>query len=624
MLGLALAKGGFFPTALGIFALLVWLAVLVVLLLGPRQLAADSLLVVAAALGLAALSGLSLAWSPDPGAGFESFVRFGAYGGLLALVAITPTVRARQWLAAIALAIGALAIVSLATRIAVRLPGDESLAAQVPSAAGRLSFPIGYWNGLAACMALGVVLSAWFAAHGASARVRGIAAGSLPVLLSVAVLAESRGAVAAAVVGSVALVAVSRRRGRLLVALGLGTAATLVVALALSGFDDLRAGSVGPHAQRDGIALLGVLVIAATLSGRLYALLEPRAGRFDHLRPGRRGLAGTAVAALVAIAIAGGPGGLLASFQDPLVSVQPGISSELAGGTGRYQYWQAGLEAFRSEPLLGIGAGGYESWWNQHGSLERGVRFAHSLGVGVAAEFGLIGLLLLAAMIGPALLGSFSRARRGGAGRAPEAAFALICTGLASSALEWTWEIPAATAPFLIAIAISVGPDRAGHCASGVCDRLARLLGRATPRNDVAIAQAGITRPLLTVFAVISIWAGVIATAGSLRLSQSDALLADGRLEAAAREARAAAGLAPWDSKPRELLGRIEAGAGDFDAAIAELDLAVERAPEDWELWLTIAQVRERQGEKAAQLSALARASQLNTAYPVLSRFRDN
>ena len=61
-------------------------------------------------------------------------------------------------------------------------------------------------------------------------------------------------------------------------------------------------------------------------------------------------------------------------------------------GTGRYQFWNAGWEAFKSDPLKGVGAAGYEPWWAQHGSLDYSVRNAHSLFIETAAELGCVGL----------------------------------------------------------------------------------------------------------------------------------------------------------------------------------------------------------------------------------------
>ena len=78
-------------------------------------------------------------------------------------------------------------------------------------------------------------------------------------------------------------------------------------------------------------------------------------------------------------------------------------------GTGRYQFWKAGWEAFKTEPLRGVGAAGYEPWWAQHGTLDYYVRNAHSLFVETAAELGVVGLLLLLGFFGTAVVAGVRR-----------------------------------------------------------------------------------------------------------------------------------------------------------------------------------------------------------------------
>src|SRR5207244_4518099 len=62
------------------------------------------------------------------------------------------------------------------------------------------------------------------------------------------------------------------------------------------------------------------------------------------------------------------------------------------GGSGRWQFWAAALDEWRSRPLLGRGAGSYEAWWARHGSFSYFVRNAHSLYLEVLGELGLVGL----------------------------------------------------------------------------------------------------------------------------------------------------------------------------------------------------------------------------------------
>ena len=88
-IALAMAGGGFEPTAFAAAGLVVWIAVVVGLGVGvlPRSEPPAPALVAGCALaGLAALTALSLAWANDAGHAFEDVVRTLAYLGGFVLV----------------------------------------------------------------------------------------------------------------------------------------------------------------------------------------------------------------------------------------------------------------------------------------------------------------------------------------------------------------------------------------------------------------------------------------------------------------------------------------------------------------------------------------------------------
>ena len=99
---LALAGGGFEPTAFAAAGLVVWVAVVVGLAVGvvPRSEPAARGDVAGLALaGLAAITALSLAWASDDGSGFEDAVRTLAYlGGFVLVVVASRRGEARPWL----------------------------------------------------------------------------------------------------------------------------------------------------------------------------------------------------------------------------------------------------------------------------------------------------------------------------------------------------------------------------------------------------------------------------------------------------------------------------------------------------------------------------------------------
>ena len=90
---------------------------------------------------------------------------------------------------------------------------DADLARTLPAALGRLTYPIGYWNGLAAAMAAAIVLCSWFATAAAGPRARALAVGALPPVLLALWMTDSRGGLVAAALAFVVLLLAGRGRG---------------------------------------------------------------------------------------------------------------------------------------------------------------------------------------------------------------------------------------------------------------------------------------------------------------------------------------------------------------------------------------------------------------------------
>ena len=156
--------------------------------------------------GLAALMALSLAWASDDGNGFEDVVRTLAYLGLFVLVVLASRRgEARPWLAGLAIGLALVGAIALLGRFEPSWFGnpDADLAEDLPAVLGRLTYPIGYWNGLAAAMAAAIVLLGWFAASSPSRRiVRSAAVAAMPAVLLALWMTDSRGGIVAAALAS--------------------------------------------------------------------------------------------------------------------------------------------------------------------------------------------------------------------------------------------------------------------------------------------------------------------------------------------------------------------------------------------------------------------------------------
>src|SRR5262249_36885917 len=116
---------------------------------------------------------------------------------------------------------------------------DADLARSLPAALGRLTYPIGYWNGLAAVMAAAIVLLGWFASSSPSRGVRAASVAAMPVVLLALWITDSRGGIIAAGLAIVVLLATGPQRSRLVANLALGVVAGAILIGIAEAHDDL-------------------------------------------------------------------------------------------------------------------------------------------------------------------------------------------------------------------------------------------------------------------------------------------------------------------------------------------------------------------------------------------------
>ena len=80
--------------------------------------------------------------------------------------------------------------------------------------------------------------------------------------------------------------------------------------------------------------------------------------------------------------------------------------------SNRYAYWRVALDGFAGAPLQGHGAGSFGVLWLRDRTVPEVVRDAHSIWLETAAELGLVGLALLAALFGGIVLAARRAPRR--------------------------------------------------------------------------------------------------------------------------------------------------------------------------------------------------------------------
>ena len=270
-------------------------------------------------------------------------------------------------------------------------------------------------------------------------------------------------------------------------------------------------------------------------------------------------------------------------------------AAALVSGSGRSSFWGAALDAFGDDPLRGIGAGGYATYWNMNGDLACPPRNAHSAQLETLAELGLPGGLVLLAALG---LGAWRRGRSAadgggrGCGRSPLRSPASSPPVWSRSPIDWTWELPAALAPMLISLALLCGsglrPRGAAVGALVVDPRMAGYEHRDVPVSPSPGRSASASELVGAGLDLGGSGAGGIP----IQLDRSADRLAAGDLSGAAEAARGAARIEPWSPEPALRLAEVEQTGGQSRGRTAPSRARRSRlAPDDFRPWLLLGQI---------------------------------
>jgi O-antigen ligase len=279
----------------------------------------------------------------------------------------------------------------------------------------RLQEPYGYWNAIGLTAAMGAIGCLWLGGRRAGhALLTALAYPAMGLMVLTLMLAYSRGALAALVVGAIAwmcVVPLRLRGARVLIVGALGAAP--VVAWDFS---------------RHALSSEGVLLAARTTAGHqlgvltgamliVLALVGIAIGFFGDRRApsaGTRRAAGVTLAALLVLVLLAGTGGLaaskrgltgtishdLSSLANPNAPVPANTPGRLtAVGSVRARYWKEALEVFDAHPALGAGAAGYGTARLRYRTQNLDVRQAHGYIPQTLADLGIVGVAITLALL---------------------------------------------------------------------------------------------------------------------------------------------------------------------------------------------------------------------------------
>jgi hypothetical protein len=611
---LGLEGGGYDPLVHDQVGIAAWWALLATLAVGAlprRRLGPAALGGLALLTAFAVWVCLSLIWTESTERTFIDVARVLTYLALFALVLISRDGRETQRLiGAVAAGIVVVAGVALLSRLHPDWFPTAQQTGRILEAEDRLSFPLNYWNALAALTAIGVPLLLQLASEARWVLTRAAAAAALPALPLVLYLTLSRGGIGAAAIATLVFLLIANDRLPKLVPLAsAGVGGALLIALAHER-EALREGLTTTLAHEQGDEMMFLVIGVCAAAGLLQAAVAASGRRWRRpgwSRPSRQGATAGAVLGVVVLLVAAlavdAPGRVSDVWTEFKEGGGPGEGSERltsAAGESRYQFWVSTTDQNATAPLTGTGSGTFQFWWSREGDTAETVRDAHSLYMQTLGELGIVGLLLLLSFFAWVFVSGLRAALLSDAAERSRLAAALagFSVFLMTAAVDWMWQIPVVpVAALLLACGLLVARDSAEK---------PRL---AVPwRVGVAVA------------AVLAIVAIAIPLASTSLVRQSQAAVREGDLEAALADAKDAQNVEPAAATPRLQQALVLELLGDFPAAEAAAREAIERESTNWRLWLVLSRIAAERGRIDASVDAYKEARALNPLGEIFQR----
>jgi hypothetical protein len=612
---LGLNGGGYEPVVRDQIGIAVWWGVLLGLAVGalPLRTPRRNAWVALGALGAyVAWVALSATWSSTVDGSFADLGRVTTYLGIFALaLALRGSRGTRRMISALGAGIFVLVAAGLLSRLhPAWFPDARETVSFLSANRSRLSYPLGYWNGMGALVAIGLPLVLYLASSAKHILTQALAAAALPAMALALYFTFSRGGVAAAVVGLVVFLAFANDRvlkGATMLIAAAGSAILMVGAHQRGALDEGLSNQLAHHQGNELLAMTIVVCAGVGLLQAGLAIYLRNAERPAWTKTSRRasmfGLGSVlliVVIAAVALLASGKVSHAWHEFKESNGTGSGTARLQSFSSNGRVPYWEAALHEFKADPVVGGGSGSFEVWWAQHRGEKGGfVRDAHSLYLEALAELGIVGLILILFFFGWVLwVGvrsylSASRSRRTQLAAAL-AGVAAFCFG---AAYDWLWELPVLPIACLLLASVLV--------TAGSRERR-----RATPI---------VGRVVGCLVAIVAMVAIAIPLAAASSIQQSQAAARSGDLAHALAEAEDAIRIEPFAAPPRLQKALVLEEQGRLGTAEVAALSAVHREPQEWRSWVVLSRLQAKQGDANQALSSYRKAKMLN---PRSSLFR--
>jgi len=631
VLYLALDGGGYDVVVRNQVGVVVWWAVLVAAAVGVipgGRLSSQARGAIAMLGAFVVWTALAATWSQSSERSLDELSRVACYLGVLLLALMLHRDREtalRNTLGALGTVIVAVAAVAVISRLR---PGSFSGAGQtaafLPGSHQRLAWPLNYWNGLAALMAVGLPLLLAIAASARRLIVQAIAAGAVPLVALCAYLTFSRGGALATAGGLIVFYCLAGDRiPKILTGLltAAGSAVLIAGAAHRSAIENGLTGAVARH-QGSQLLVALVLVCAGTAIAQAAIALAVRHGTRPRLlvvtRARARLLLAGGLAVLIALALAVGVPSKLSHAWSQFKRTNTAALSHnnlsrfgSASGNGRYEYWKVAVQQSGKHLAGGWGPGTFQLVWLPHAPNSDYVENAHSLYVETLLEDGAIGLAVLVGFFAVVLgSGVLAVIRSEHEVRTGAAAVTAGCVAFSiSAAADWVWQIPVLPVCFLLLGAAAMAPARR-RVAAGVPP--AGTAPRSGSARFGSGRARGAARVALVAVSLASLVAIVVPLTMTNALRQSQSAATSGDLPKALSYARVAAQIEPGAASPRLQEALVLEQQHHLTAALAAARQATANEPLNWSTWLVRSRLEVETGQPAAAVYSLRQARLLN------------
>jgi hypothetical protein len=634
-------------------------------ILTPRGRRVYGLWPVGLLLAFAGLSALSVVWSAQPDASWQNAGLIFAYSAVFGAAVVLARAAPARWPA----------VIGGVTLAAVVVCGYALLTKVFPSwldahdIYARLQAPYGYWNATGLTAAMGVIGCIWLGARRAGhALLSALAYPAIGLLLVTLMLAYSRGALAALVLGLALWFAVVplRLRGAAVLLVG-ALAAGLVIAWDFSR-SALSSDSVELHARvvagrQLGALLLAMLLLLAIAGLTIGFATGRRAGGGVSTRT--RNNAGALLLSILVLAVVAFVGALAVSHRGLTGSISHGfntltnthapVPAETPGrltaiGSVRAVYWNEALKVFQAHPALGAGARTYGTASLRYRTEDLEANDAHGFVVQTLADLGLVGLAIVLALLltwmaaagrathpfnrrwtswrelgrdGWQGIGWRPLEDRGELGEqraySPEriGMLSMLCLVVVfgvHSTVDWTWFVPGDACVALLCAGWLAG--RGPLMRTAGVDRLAA--GRRSVRGRVGGTSFNEIGPLRLGFAAAAVIAALLAAWSqwqpqrSADASQEALALSATNPSAARTAAQNAIDYDPVSAEALFTLSTIQQHAGQSALARTTLVRAVHLQPSNPQTWKALGEYDLQNGNPKAALNELRATVYLN------------